>query len=72
MKKLTQIFDTRISRKNEYELKKKFKEVDSKKKRRDGQPSKKRCNCDRCQQGRKCKMERKTVDIEEHEKPKIK
>jgi len=53
------LFEGKIYRRKNHELKEKYKEIDSKKKRRDGQPKKRRCNCDRCQKGRQCRMNKK-------------
>jgi hypothetical protein len=62
MKKFKNLFSSLVEgkfyRRENHKLKKKYREIDSKKKRRDGQPKTKRCNCDRCQKGRQCRMNR--------------
>lgn len=50
------LYENKSYLREKYNLNEKYKGVDSKKKRRDGQPKIKRCNCDKCKNGRKCRM----------------
>jgi hypothetical protein len=59
------LFENKVNRRENLKLKQKYKEIDSKKKRRDGQPKRKRCNCDRCIKGRQCRMNRNILEEDE-------
>lgn len=66
MKRFKSLFaslvESKLYRRENYLLKEKYKEIDSKRKRRDGQPKVKRCNCERCQKGRKCRMNKEILE----------
>lgn len=62
------LFESKLNRRKDYKEKKKYQDIDSKRKRRDGQPKTKRCNCEKCQKGRQCRMNKKiTEDMDANE-----
>jgi len=72
MKKFKTLFssllESKLNRRKHYKEKKKYQDIDSKRKRRDGQPKTNRCNCEKCQKRRKCRMNKKiTEDMDANE-----
>ena len=60
------LFESKFARRENFKRKKKYHDIDSKRTRRDGQPKRKRCNCERCQKGRKCRMNKDLTENDDY------